>query len=77
MHTCHRGDFVASHREACKMSLLDAERIHQTEKVLCERHPVVRLFCFGVTLSPASIGNDPKAVGECRGKIVVKVRIVT
>jgi hypothetical protein len=77
MLTCHRGDFIPSHGPTRDVSLGDAQAIHHTAKVFRERGRVLRFFCFGLTVSPASIRNDPESVSERRRKVVENVRVVT
>src|SRR5258708_26071913 len=72
----HGGDFVSTQGPASKMSLSNAQAIHQAAEVFGASGGVERSFRIGAAVPTQIVGDDSEVAGEGRRKIVENVRVV-
>src|SRR5258708_32075049 len=76
MNARHGGDVVPTKRRASKMSLSNAQVIHQAAEVCGASSRVERPLRIGAAMPTQIVGDDPEVAGKSRRKIVGKVRVV-
>src|SRR5260370_30594091 len=72
----HGGDVVSTQGPASKMSLINAQPIHQAAQIFGASGGIQRPLRIGAAVSTQIVGDDSEVVGEGRRKIVENVRVV-
>src|SRR5260370_34115051 len=66
----HGGDFVSTQGPASKMSLSNAQAIHQATEVFGASGGVERSIRIGAAVPTQIVGDDSEVAGEGRRKVV-------